>query len=124
GTADVTKTGTGSNNGVGGNVFSGVSSFTNTGTGYLLMAFTNGDTYNDDVTFTNTGTSYLRIAYAGANIFNGNIQVNNTSGTGIFFDQTTGTSTLANTKTISLGGLGFTTGTLSLPKFTQTGGTA
>ncbi|MDZ7649366.1 MAG: hypothetical protein U5K54_20655 [Cytophagales bacterium] len=36
----------------------------------------------------------------------------------------TATATLANTKTISVGGTGFTAGTLTLQRFTQIGATA
>ncbi|MBS1490953.1 MAG: T9SS type A sorting domain-containing protein [Bacteroidetes bacterium] len=109
----------------GNNTFNGTTTLTNSGSADLLLELTTGSTYNGDVTMNNTGSSYVRAAYMGANSFNGNIIVNSTSGTGVYFsDQGTGTVTLANTKTISVGGTGFTFGTLSLPRFTQVGGTA
>ncbi|MBS1558665.1 MAG: T9SS type A sorting domain-containing protein, partial [Bacteroidetes bacterium] len=109
----------------GNNTFNGTTTLTNSGSADLLLELTTGSTYNGDVTMNNTGSSSVRAAYMGANSFNGNIIVNSTSGTGVYFsEQGTGTVTLANTKTISVGGTGFTFGTLSLPRFTQVGGTA
>ncbi|MDZ7649369.1 MAG: hypothetical protein U5K54_20670 [Cytophagales bacterium] len=90
----------------------------------ILLELNSGSTYNGDVTFTNTNSSYVRAAYRGATSFNGNIIVNSTAGTGIYFSENVGgTSTLALTKTISVGGSGFTDGTLSLLRFSQLGAT-
>src|SRR5579859_5676249 len=52
GALNVTKTGAYGDWGQGGNVFNGVCSITNSGTGYLLMGNTNPDIWNNDVTFT------------------------------------------------------------------------
>jgi hypothetical protein len=108
----------------GNNLFNGATTLTCSGSNDLLLELINGSTYNGDVTMNNTGSSYVRAAYTGINAFNGNVVVNSTSGTGIFFcENTAGSATLANTKTISIGGSGFTFGTLSLPRFTQVGNT-
>ncbi|MBK7651025.1 MAG: hypothetical protein IPJ20_10145 [Flammeovirgaceae bacterium] len=109
----------------GGNIFNGPTSLLNSGSNYLLLELTTGSTYNGDLTLTNTGSSRIRSAYTGTTAYNGNIIVNNTSGTGIYFvDNGTGSAVLATGKTVSIGGLGFTTGELSMPRFTQTGNTA
>jgi len=109
----------------GGNTFNGTTTITNNGTADILLELTTASTYNGDVTFTNTNTSSVRVAYMGATAFNGNILVNSTAGGGInFCEDPTGSVTLANTKTISVGGTGFSAGTLRLRRFTQTGGMA
>jgi len=106
----------------GGNTFNGTTTLINAGSNDLLLELTTASTYNGDLTLTNTGSSYVRTAYIGNNIFNGNILVNSTSGTGIYFcENAAGTATLANTKTISVGGTGFTAGELRLQRFTQSG---
>lgn len=126
GTAVLEKSGATNNAGAGGNTFNGVTTIANSGSGYLMLGNGNTDNYNADITFTNTGSNYIYVAYAtAAATFNGNIIVNSTgSSLGVLFGSTTGTATLANTKTISVGGSGFSTGTLLLRNFTQTGATA
>ncbi|MBL7869971.1 MAG: hypothetical protein JNM78_00055 [Cyclobacteriaceae bacterium] len=146
GTAYVEKTGAGNDNGAGNNVFIGTTTIINNGAGQLrtngnntfngtttitnngsfdlLLELASGSTYNGDVTFTNSGTSNVRVAYTGTNLFNGNIIVNSTAGNGITFcEAAAATATLAANKTISIGGLGFSSGSLTLPRFTQVGGT-
>lgn len=108
----------------GGNIFNGTTQITNAATNDLLLELNIGSTYGGDVTFTNTGTSYIRVAFQGTTQFNGNITVNSTAGIGIYFSESTGTSTLADTKTISIGGSGFSVGNLSLRNFTQVGSAA
>ncbi len=63
---------------------------------------------------------------AAGTIFNDNIVVASTAGQGVQFCGGNGsaTATLAATKTINIGGAGFTAGTLLLKQFTQTGATA
>lgn len=109
----------------GNNIFNGAANITNSGSADLLLELVSGSTYNGVTTFTNTGTSYVRAAYLGATSFNENIVVNSTNGTGVqFCENVAGSATLADTKTITIGGSGFSVGTLSLPRFTQTGSTA
>src|SRR5690606_32614538 len=81
--------------------------------------------YNNTVTFQNTGSSSIRVAYNGTNAFNGDIIVENPVGNGVYFcESAAATATLADTRTITVGGLGFNAGDLRLLRFTQVGGTA
>lgn len=125
-TATIVNSGSGYLRTNGNNIFNGTTSITNSGSSNILLESATASTYNGDVTFTNSGSSTSRIwtAYNGANAFNGNIIVNSTAGVGITFCGNTGTATLANTKTISVGSSGFSAGTLTLQRFTQTGVTA
>lgn len=123
-TTTLLNSGTGSLRTNGNNTFNGSVSIINSATGDILLENTSGSIYNGDVTLNNTGNSSIRVAFQGASSFNGNIVVNNTSGTGIFFCESAGaTATLAATRTLSVGGSGFTTGSLNLPRFTQIGAT-
>jgi hypothetical protein len=108
----------------GNNIFNGTTTLTCSGSSDLLLELVSGSTYNSDVIMNNSGSSNVRAAYTGVNTFNGNIVVNSTSGIGVFFcENVVGSATLANGKSISVGGSGFTFGTLSLPRFTQVGTT-
>jgi len=149
----LTKTGSSNDASQGNNIFNGVTTMTNAGDGYLLMGNNNPDQFNAAATFNNTGNSNLYVAYNSSNnvfngvttfnntpasntaiyvgqnsagtLFNGNIVVSSTSGAGVIFGGgASATSTLAATKTITIGGGGFTSGTLSLRQFAQTGPTA
>lgn len=124
-TATIVNSGSGFLRTNGSNTFNGATAVTCNGSSNILLEWSTANVYNGDVTFTNSGTSTSRIwvAYNGTNAFNGNIIVNSTAGVGITFCGSNGTATLANTKTITVGGLGFTTGTLTLQRFTQTGST-
>lgn len=113
----------------GGNTFNGSTTFVNSGAGYLLTANSAPDIFNGDATFTNTGSDYIYLAYnVAGNQFNGNITLNNTgSALGIRFCHTTaGAATFSAgvSNTISIGGLGFSTGELGLRRFTQLGSSA
>ncbi len=108
----------------GNNTFNGDANITNSGSADLLLELASGSTYQGITTFTNSGTSSLRVAYLGTTTFNNNIIVNSTGGNGVLFSENTGGSaTLAATRTITVGGTGFSAGDLSLPRFTQVGGT-
>lgn len=127
GTTYLEKTGATNNNSGGGNTFNGATTIANSGSGYFRFALTSLDTFNGDLTLTNTGPSSVRMAdNTPGTQFNGNIIVNSTfPGGGIYFSESGGgTATLANGKTISVGGLGFSDGELRLRRFTQTGTTA
>lgn len=86
--------------------------------------------YNGNVvinmTNSNASTNIV-MGSVGTSTYAGNISVVNTSGgtgSGIFFNNSgTASSTLAATKAISIGAGGFTNGTLSIIRFTQTGST-
>ncbi len=109
----------------GNNTFNGATSLINSGSNYLLLELNTGSTYNGNLTITNNGSSNVRMSFQGNTTFNGNIEVNSTSGTGIIFSEAgAATATLANGRTISVGGTGFTAGELRLQRFMQTGATA
>lgn len=148
-----TKNGASNDGSVGSNIFNGATTITNSGAGYLQFANGNADQFNSTSIFNNTGSSTIYVADNSANnifggdatfnntptantqiyvsrlsagtAFNGNIIVTSTFGQGVQFCQgnATATATLAAGKTITIGGGGFTTGTLLLKQFTQTGGT-
>lgn len=124
GVVSITKNGNTNDSWTGGNTFNAVASFTNNGSGYLILANGSPDIFNGDVTFTQTGTERILPAYNSAgNIFNGNISVNSIgTSQGInFCAGAISTATLAATKTILVGGSGFTSGYLILQRFTQLG---
>ncbi len=127
GIVSITKNGNSNDAWTGGNTFNSTSTFINNTAGYLILGNGSPDVYNGDVTFTNTGSERILPAYSSAgNLFNGNINVNSIgSSTGIHFCAgAISTVTLAATKTIQVGGLGFTSGYLILPRFTQLGNAA
>lgn len=151
---NITKTGTTNDASSGNNIFNGILTVNNTGTGYLLFGNTNADQFNAASTFNNTGSNNLYIAHngtghtfnapvtfnnatatnnvihVGANstgtTFNDNITVTSTSGLGVYFcnGNSAATATLAAGKTINVGPTGFSSGTLLLRQFTQSGATA
>ena len=92
----------------------------------------NGDiTFNGTLNITNNSSAsnseiYCNYRTASANIYNENIVVESTDANsdGIRFGQGNGTGTLADTKTITIGGSGFIAGYLYFRNFTQTGTTA
>jgi hypothetical protein len=125
GVTSITNSGSGVLRTNGNNTFNGTTTITNSGSQDILLELSTGSTYNGDVTFNNTGSSYIRVAYLGATTFNGNISVSNLTGFGVYFCESgTATATLADTRTITIGGGGFNAGELRLPRFTQVGGTA
>ena len=125
GTALIQKSGATQNNSLGGNVFNGATTITNSGSGHLVLGFPTGvDIFNGDLSLVNTGTAGLYPAYNTAgHQFNGNISLHQTTGTGIFFCAGTGTATLATGKTLSTAS-GFSGGALNFARFTQLGATA
>ncbi|HVM88997.1 MAG TPA: T9SS type A sorting domain-containing protein [Puia sp.] len=150
-TLNITKTGAGNDVSYGGNIFNGTTTITNAGSGYLLLANNSGDQFNGSVTFNNTGSNNIYVAhnstgnvfngvttfnnspstnnliyvgwYSIGTIFNNNIIVSSTNGQGVQFcgGNTTSTATLSSGYSISVGGSGFSSGTLSLRQFTQNG---
>lgn len=126
GTASFTKNGAGNNQSLGGNTFNGTTTFVNSGSGELILGVSNPDTFNAVVTFTNTGSQTTFVAHGSAGtVFNQNIVVNSTgSSRGVRFGQSGGSCSLASGRTITVGGSGFTAGSLRLRNFTQSGTTA
>jgi len=125
GASNFTKNGSTGDWSTGGNIFNGVSSFTNSGTSYFLLGSNNPDTWNSDVTFTDNGSERLLPCWSSVgNQFNGDIYVNTSGGAqGIQFcgGNNTATVTLAAGKTIRPGTTGLTAGYLYLKQFTQAG---
>ena len=128
GTVNATKNGVTGDASSGGNVFQGVSSFTNNGSGYLLFGNGTADTWNADVTFTDAGSERILPCYNSVgNQFNGNIIFNSTgSSVGISFcaGSATATAIQAAGYGLSIGGAGFSAGYLVLQRFTQLGNAA
>jgi hypothetical protein len=122
----VTKTSSGDGSSTGGNTFNSTFQFTNSGSGNYFLSTTSPDTYGSTATFRNTGSGLTFVAHTAiGNSFNGNIVVVSTgSSQGIRFGQNGGTSTLASSRTITIGGSGFSAGELRLKNFTQTGSTS
>jgi len=124
-TTTIRNTGTGFLRTNGNNTFNGLTSIINAGSADILLELNTGSAYNGNLILTNSGSSNIRMSYLGTTAFNGNIEVNSTSGGGILFSESgTALATLANGRTISVGGTGFTTGELRLQRFTQVGPTA
>lgn len=124
GIANFTKNGPSNDQGIGNNIFNKSTNITNGGTGYILMSSSKKDVFNADANFTITNSGIIYVAYTGiANEFNENITVSSTGTGSIRFGQNTGTSILADAKTISIGAGGFSSGFLQLGKFTQLGTT-
>jgi len=123
----IEKTGATDDTSSGGNIFNGVTTIMNSGTGWFINADAALDQFNNDLTLTNTNSAGIRMA---DNIpgtqFKGDITVNSTFGSGIYFCETsaTATATLAAGKTIKIGASGFTSGDLRLRRFTTLGNTA
>jgi hypothetical protein len=85
--------------------------------------------YNGIVTVNVTNSNSSTIQNMGTNgqsTFNENIIVSNSGGsTGVYFNTgTSSSSSLSTGKTITIGAGGFTSGSLSLPRFTQLGATS
>ncbi|MEO8761250.1 MAG: hypothetical protein ABI388_07950, partial [Bacteroidia bacterium] len=153
GTVNSTKTGATNDGSSGGNIFTGASNFTNSGSGYLMFGNGSRDQFLNTSTFNNTGSSNIYVGYNSVNnVFNGVATFNNTptstnsliyvanasannstfndnivvscvSGAGVSFGNSTGTSTLTAGKTITIGAGGFNAGQLILKQFTQVSAT-
>lgn len=154
GSVTSTKNGSTNDASIGNNTFNGNAIMTNAGSGYLLFGNGNADQFNTAATFNNTGSGNIFVAYNSSNnifggltsfnntpaantgifvsnysagtVFNDDIIVNSTNGLGVLFctSNTTASATLAVGKTLSVGASGFSSGTLLLKQFTQTGATA
>jgi hypothetical protein len=127
GTVYIEKTGGTGNNSTGGNTFNATTELRNSGTAEIVMGSGGAnppDIFNGVTTLSNVGTSRIAIGLQSVgNQLNNNVIVQSPSGTGIFFGSAGGSSTLANGFTFSVGGLGFTAGTLVFGSVTQLGGT-
>lgn len=121
---DFIKTGSGSTNGNGGNVFNAAITLTHQGSGgNWVFANANPDDFNADVTIQNLGNGAIFMCQtAGGSTFDGNIILTaNATANGVYFGNNSGTSTMADGFTISIGGGGYTDANLRLSNFTQVG---
>lgn len=91
--ASIEKTGATDNTSSGGNIFNGLTSITNSGTGFFRLGNSTGDDFNGDVNFRQTGSGLLQPAYRNNNTFSANLSVTGTS-TAINFGTGTGTVTM------------------------------
>jgi hypothetical protein len=121
-----------------GNIFNGNALFENRSNGSgQRIGYDNAasvQTFNGNVTLRNTAVSSIQVSGRGNVNFNGNIVVENTfdflsindpNRCGVCFGQhwdiATGVSSLADTKTITIGSGGYASGTLLLQRFMQLG---
>ena len=142
-TLTIVKKGSTSDNCTGNNIFNGAVTVVDSGSGNLVFSNTISapDTFNAALTVSATSTGTVCFAHQssnnvfgditcntggitfntyGSSIFTGNIVVNSSSRS-IQFGNSTGSSTLASGKSISIGGSGFSAGTLTLRGFVQNG---
>ena len=113
---------------------SGATTVSNSGAGTTAQTFlgNQGDiTFNGTLSIANSSSATNSQVYCNyndnsSNTYNENIIVECTDANcdGILFGNSNGTSTLAATKTITIGGGGFIAGDLEFRNFTQTGNTA
>ncbi len=124
GIAYLEKNGATTDNGLGGNIFSGETTIVNAGSGDLVLGNATADIFNSDLTVSNTGTARILMANNSANNqFNGNITISSNSGSGIYFcDGTNSNATISN-GLVQIGAAGFSVGELRLRRITQTGST-
>lgn len=111
----------------GGNVFNDEVEIIKSGTGNIILSNESRDIYNSQATFTNTTSGILYIAHndnTNATQFNGNLYINNTGSGSVRIGQGTGSAILASGKTINVGGLGVSSGTVQIKNFTQNGTTS
>ncbi len=126
GTVYLEKNGAGNNNSQGGNTFNQDATIVYSGSNNFIFATVDPDIFNGTTTvINNNGVSQIRLAHgASGNQFNGDIIIESINGGGIAFSLGNGDATLAATHTISVGGAGFNSGTLTFENFTQVGATA
>ncbi|REJ80174.1 MAG: T9SS C-terminal target domain-containing protein [Bacteroidetes bacterium] len=90
GTTDIEKNGATDNASSGGNIFNGITSIRNRGSGYFLLSNISPDNFNGPVSFTQNGTGIMYPAYNQINVFSGNISTIGTNSV-ISFGAGTGT---------------------------------
>jgi hypothetical protein len=107
GTVNCTKTGTTNDQSQGNNIFNGASTFTNNGTGYLLMTITTPDAYNSNVTFVKNSTGLIYPNYNGNSTYAGNLSITSPAAS-ITFGAGNGTATFSGAGTQNIGVTGAT----------------
>ena len=92
---------------------------TNNGNDYSL----GGNVFNNTLSITAAAGRWY-MYHAANDSFNGDVKVNSTGASaGVWLGHNTGTGTLAAGKTVSVGGGGFSSGSLNIRRFTQLGST-
>jgi hypothetical protein len=90
----LTKSGASLNTSTGGNIYNGITTISNSGSGSLDLSNSIADIYNNDVEFNNTGTSRMQIGISSTGTeFNGNTTINyggNTNGLNLVVARSTG----------------------------------
>ena len=126
GNVTITKNAGGNDSSPGGCIVDGNLTINNATTGQIVLSNTTADVYNGSVTINNSGNTIFYLAQNDPGTqFNGNIILNSTgTSQGIRFGQGTGTATLADGRSIQIGGSGFSVGSLRIRNFTQLGTTA
>ncbi|MCB0480792.1 MAG: T9SS type A sorting domain-containing protein [Flavobacteriales bacterium] len=112
----------------------GATSITNNGsgtTGRCWLGNSGSVTFSGVLTIDNSSTAtnsevFCHYATGSINTYNDNIIITNSNAAadGILFGSNGGSGTLVATKTLTIGGAGFSSGELQLRNFTQTGSTA
>lgn len=122
GTTTITKINGGNNNNnwAGGNTFGNVTIINQDNNRYLRLANSMADTFTGTATFTNSGTSYISIGYSGGNTtFARNVYINNSSTGYIIFGELNGTSAIASGYALLTSG--YNSGSLTNNRLTQNG---
>src|SRR6185436_19096930 len=118
---------TGSTDGLGngGNTFTKKVTIKNNSSASFRIAESSANTFSDTAIFINASSSSreLRASDRGKSSFNGNIYVNSTTGPVSFGSSSGDTATLASGKIITVGSTGFSSGSLYLLRFIQSGST-
>ena len=123
GTVNAIKTGSSNDQSTGNNVFNAPATFTNSGTGYLMMTNSSPDAYNSDVTFLQNSTGVVYPNYSSNSTYGGNITIGSPAATAITFGANTGTATLTGTGVQKINGIaGSATPVFTRLVVTNTGG--
>jgi hypothetical protein len=139
-TVTLIKKGAGTDNGSGGNTFGASVTVIDSGTGSLTLGNTSADVFNSTLSVTSASTGPIYIAhnstgnqfngdvtfsggyiysnYYGTATYNGNIVINSAS-TILYFSFGTGSVSIANGKSVSIGGSGLSSGSIYFRNFTQ-----
>jgi hypothetical protein len=117
----ITQTGSGSVYSNGSNTFNGATFLTLSGNNLWVLGNSTADVFNSDLTLWNSGNNVLYLGHNGAgHQFNGMVYINSTgSSQGIRFGQGSGTISFGASSGLSIGGNGFTSGSIRLRSITQ-----
>lgn len=112
------KNGAGTNYSAGANVFNGYTYISNQGSASIYMANASRDVFNGETILSSGGSGTLYIAYNDATLpteFNRDVKIESYgSSGGLVFGSGTGSFTMALAAQMSIGSMGFTSGTLNI----------